>query len=111
LAQFGEPPYTDNPLVDRTYRDSEFLAPAFVAQVDELLDSWARENRHSGYDPFLLAQDIPVRVEAVESALSGDTAQVTVHMFWGGNPVPSERTVTLERSANGFLITGVTADW
>ena len=108
LDYAGQPPERRNPLVDRAYRGHRLLSPAFVAEVDALLDSWT-DGRHSGFDPFLLAQDIPVRVEAVGSTLSGDTAQVTVHMFWGGNPIPSERVVTLERGADGFVITGIAA--
>jgi hypothetical protein len=109
LDYAGQRPERRNPLVDRAYHGHQLLSPAFVAEVDALLDSWT-DGRHSGFDPFLLAQDIPVRVQVVDSSLSSDTAQVTVHMFWGGNPTPSERTVTLERSADGFVITGVTAD-
>ena len=92
-----------NPLVDRAYRSSVFLSDDFVAEVDGLLDSFER----GGYDPFLLAQDVPVKIVVGEATLTGDGASVAVEMFWGGNPTPSERTVALRLVDGEWKITGV----
>jgi hypothetical protein len=47
--------YPGNPLVDREYRESPYLAKSFVQEVDGVLAGDFRA------DPILLAQDIPVR--------------------------------------------------
>ncbi|MFO7742311.1 MAG: DUF3828 domain-containing protein [Anaerolineae bacterium] len=91
LGYIGEGERTRNPLVDRSYRSSEFLSEGFVAEVDAVLDSF----EGGGYCPFLLAQDVPVSVSVGEAEFSGGEAQVTVELFWGGNPTPSERVVTV----------------
>lgn len=99
----------ENPLVERSYRSSEFLSEAFVDEVDALLDSF----HHGGYDPFLLAQDVPVEVAVGEwpsgtgLELVGDEALVIVEMFWGGNPEPSERLVSLKRIDGDWKIVDV----
>jgi hypothetical protein len=42
-----------NPLVDRAYQESKFLSADWIQRVDE----------STGFDPFLMAQDIPRAVE------------------------------------------------
>jgi hypothetical protein len=42
-----------NPLVERAYRDSPYLAEGFVRQIDAMLADEIR------FDPFLCAQDVP----------------------------------------------------
>ena len=64
-----------NPLVDRAYRDSEQLSPAFVEKIDALLDSF----NGAGYDPFLCAQDIPTRITVQEATVTGDSASTVVN--------------------------------
>ena len=93
-----------NPLVDRAYRSSEHLSDGFVAEVDEQLDS----AEHILGDPFLLAQDVPVKVELGEAIVEGNEATVAVEMYWGGNPVPSERMVSLVQIGGQWHIDGVT---
>ena len=44
-----------NSMVDGTYRQSPFLSQAFIEKVDGILGSFEK----GGYDPFLMAQDIP----------------------------------------------------
>lgn len=70
-----------NPLVDRSYRSSEFLSGDFVAEVDALLDSFEA----GGYDPFLLAQDVPDSIEVGEALVAGDAAQVHVQTSFSGH--------------------------
>ena len=94
-----------NPLVSGVYRDSDYLSPAFIAQVDEMsMDGF-------GFDPFLLAQDVPVSFEVQETTadgatatVGGATATVDVHFYWGGNPEPSLRTVHLIQTDGRWLI-------
>jgi hypothetical protein len=49
-----------SPLSTRAYQQSEYLSPALIAHVDDLM---AASPDHGGYDPFLCAQTIPDRVE------------------------------------------------
>ncbi len=69
---------TGNPLVDRAYRDSDYLTPALVEKVDGIIDSFTG----GGYDPFLCAQDIPGQVEADKAVVVGSEATIVVHMIW-----------------------------
>lgn len=92
-----------NPLVDGAYRDSRYLSEAFVEEIDETLASFDR----SGFDPLLLAQDIPVRIEVGGMEVSGREARVMVEMFWGGNPTPSQRVVELRLMDGQWMIEGV----
>ena len=88
-----------NPLVDRAYRDSELLTPAFVASVDELLESFDR----AAYDPFLCAQDIPESFSVGEAAASGEEASVMVETSFAGHSFEVE----LELVEGEWLISGV----
>ena len=92
-----------NPLVDRAYRSGEHLSAGFVAEVDESLAS----SEHILGDPFLMAQDVPVKVEVGEAVVQGDEASVEVEMYWGGNPDPSERMVSLVQVDGQWKIAGV----
>jgi hypothetical protein len=102
LDYIGAGEVRQNPLVDRAYRSSEFLSDSFIAEIDELLAS-----NQLFFDPILLAQDVPVKVEAGEATVSDDEASVVVEVFWGGNPTPSERIVTLKMVEGQWKITGV----
>ena len=93
--------YPGNPLVDREYRESPYLAESFVGEVDEIAQGGFR------VDPFLLAQDIPERFSLDEVELSGDEALVVVSLYWGGNPTPTERRVDLELIDGEWKITDV----
>ncbi|MGD8998478.1 MAG: hypothetical protein PVH80_10240 [Anaerolineae bacterium] len=77
--------YPGNPLVDREYRESPYLAKSFVQEVDGVLAGDFRA------DPILLAQDIPVRFSVNEAKISGGQATVMVSFYWGGNPTPTRR--------------------
>jgi hypothetical protein len=92
-----------NPLVDGAYRERDELAPAFVGEIDRILATMDK----GGYDPILMAQDIPERIVVGKATVTGDAAQVKIEMFWHGNPTPSERTVTLSLAEGRWVITGV----
>jgi len=104
LGYIGEAGERRNPLVDRAYGSSEHLSEAFVAEVDEALAS----SEPILGDPFLMAQDVPVRVEVGEAVLQGNEAVVTVEMYWGGNPVPSQRMVSLVQIGGEWRIDDLT---
>jgi hypothetical protein len=91
--------YPANPLVDEAYKSSPYLSEELIQEIEETLASFAngRSGPASAYDPILLAQDIPESFTVEEESLSGDRATVIVHLFWGGNPTPSDRRVELER--------------
>lgn len=69
-----------NPLADRAYRDSQFLSTGFITSVDEMLSS----ETPGGFDPFLLAQDIPTHF-SVDPGLTDDSA--VVHLQFGESTV------------------------
>ena len=95
-----------NPLVDGFYRECPELSAAFVAKVDEALASFDK----GGCDPILLAQDVPVEVSVGEAELVGEEAQVMVELFWGGNPEPSRRLVTLSRIDGQWQIVEIASE-
>ena len=66
----------NNPLVDRAYHTSGFLSSNLINQVDELIAS----NDQGGFDPFLLAQDIPGDF-SVDPGVNQGTA--VVHLQFG----------------------------
>jgi hypothetical protein len=90
-----------NPLRDGAYRTSPYLAPEFVTTVDELIAGF----EHGGYDPFLLAQDIPTEVNVGEAVVTGKTATVPVSTSFAGHHFTV--TLALETDEN-WLITAIT---
>lgn len=106
LGAIGEGEMRQSPLADRAYRSSELLSEVFIAEIDEVLTSF-EGGKGGGFDPILLAQDVPVKIEVSEVTLSGEEASVTVEMFWGGNPNPSERIVSLELMDSEWKVTGI----
>lgn len=103
LGYMGQGEMRRNPLVDGAYRQSEFLSPAFVEQVDEALAGM----EGGGFDPILMAQDVPVAIEVVESAEDGDRATVTVERTFAGNPDTYPLQVELQRQDSLWLITDI----
>ena len=93
--------YPGNPLVDREYRESPYLAESFVEDVDEILAGDFRA------DPILLAQDIPERFSVERAEISKDQATVMVLFYWSGNSTPIRRSVDLRLVDGEWRITGV----
>jgi len=93
--------YPGNPLVDREYRESPYLAEPFVGEVDEIAKEGFR------VDPFLLAQDIPERFAVDGVEVSEDEASVVLSLYWGGNPTPTERRIHLRLIDGAWMITDV----
>lgn len=88
-----------SPLAERSYRSSEFLSDDFVAEVDNLLDSFER----GGYDPFLLAQDVPAEIEVGEAVISGGSVQVPVQTSFEGHAL----SVTLDQVDGAWKIVDI----
>jgi len=84
-----------NPLVDRAYQQCQFISQGFTASVDEMLSTESL----GGFDPFLLAQDIPVDF-SVDPGLTADTA--VVHFQFGDSIVRHVRVTFVHE--NGFLL-------
>lgn len=86
-----------NPLVDRFYRDSDYLSPAFVAKVDGILDGGAR------YDPILCAQDVPAAYTVDPAEVQGEEAEVRFHGTWnaGTEYESSNEVIVLLRLIEG----------
>jgi hypothetical protein len=81
--------YPGNPLVDREYRESPYLADSFIRAVDETVEGGFRA------DPILLAQDIPESFTVGQAEIAEGQATVVVSFYWGGNPTPSQRRCDL----------------
>jgi len=92
-----------NPLVEGAYHQRADLSTGFKAEVEETVAAFDKV----GYDPILLAQDVPVEVRVGEAEMVGGEAHVLVKLFWGGNPTPSERTVTVRLIDSEWKIAGV----
>lgn len=93
--------YPGNPLADREYRESPYLADSFVQEVDEIVAGDFRA------DPILLAQDIPEQFTVEAADVSRSRAIVTIEFYWSGNPTPVGRTITLETIDGAWRITDV----
>lgn len=104
LSYIGQGETGRNPLVDGAYRQSDLLSPAFVEKVDGALATM----EGGGYDPILMAQDVPVGIEIVETVEEGGSATVTVHRYFGGNPEAYPMEVHLQCQGEGWQITDVT---
>jgi hypothetical protein len=100
----------ENPLVSGAYTDRQDLSPAFIAEIAATLASFADSETPGGYDPILLAQDVPVEVRPQAAQFTKDGATVTVEMIWGGNPTPTLRTVELVLGPIGWQIDGIAAE-
>jgi hypothetical protein len=93
----------DNPLVARTYRNSPYLHPTFVEAVDALLVSFETSDQPGGYDPFLLAQDVPQHVTVADVRTFDDISHVRVATSFEGH----ELLVTLTRVKGNWRIMAV----
>jgi len=95
--------YPGNPLADQEYRTSPYLAESFIQKVDETLASLAG----GGYDPILLAQDIPESFAVDNAVISDNEASAIVHLHWSGNPLPSDRKIALKRIDGQWKISDI----
>lgn len=90
-----------NPLADRAYRESPYLSESMIKRVDALLESLKKE-MGGGFDPFLLAQDIPQEIE-VQPGAQADT--VIARMCFGESW--NELKVSLVEQGGRWLIEDV----
>jgi hypothetical protein len=95
--------YPGNSLVDRAYRESPYLADAFIQRIDDMLAS----DQPGFADPFLLAQDIPENYAVKEQQITDDQAEVTLHLFWSSSADPTTRIVKLELRQGEWKIVSV----
>lgn len=91
-----------NPLVDRAYRDSQFLRSGFIASVDEMLS----KETLGGFDPFLLAQDIPSDF-SVDPGPTEDSA--VVHLQFGESMTRHIRLLFVKENGS-LLISSIEED-
>lgn len=87
-----------NPLADRAYRESPYLTESMIKSVDALLESFEKE-MGGGYDPFLMAQDIPQEIEVQPTAQAD---MVIVRMRFG--EIWYELKVSLKEQGGRWLI-------
>lgn len=95
----GEP----NMLQSGAYRQHALLSPAFVAQVEAARAG----NTAAGFDPFLLAQDVPHAISVGEPVIKGDAATVFVARYYAGNPQPTTMAVDLVRQEGHWVINDI----
>ncbi len=95
---------TGNPMVDRAYAEMPGLSAEFVAEMDALF------GEPVFFDPFLCAQDVPVRVSVGNPYIDGREALVEVATLWYGNPMASLLNVELAQSGGAWEITGIRCD-
>lgn len=88
-----------NPLIDRAYRDSEYMSETFVNEIDGVLE----EMEMGGYDPFLCAQDIPDEVHIIDSYLEGDAIVMVMESSFEGH----QFEVELSPENESYLISGI----
>ena len=102
LDYIGDPGSDDfrNPMVDRAYRDSQYLSPSFVGHVDALLSA----DTPMGADPFLCAQDIPTSLTPGAVFTTGETASVVVRSSIDGHVF----TVDTKKADGNWIITNIT---
>lgn len=93
--------YPGNPLAEQTYQGAGlYLTPGFIEQISATVASFDK----GGYDPILLAQDVPTTVEIVSSTVEGGLAQVMVRTDLMGH----ELAVSLQQDGGIWKIAGVT---
>lgn len=89
-----------NAMVDGAYRASPYLSSEFIAEVDALIAGF----EGGGYDPFLMAQDVPTDINVGEAMIAEGTATVPVTTSFAGHSFE----VTLEQATDGtWLITAI----
>lgn len=88
-----------NPLANRAYADFDELSPAFIDDLDTFIGGLG----FARFDPFLLAQDVPARIEIGAEVIAGDGASVAVVQYWPSGPdEETARLLTVELvRANG----------
>lgn len=92
--------YPGNPLADQMYQGAGlYLTQDFIEEVTETIASFDG----GGFDPILLAQDVPEAIVAEPAELDGDTAMVSVSTTFQGHTF----TVRLMREGAIWKIDGV----
>jgi hypothetical protein len=93
----------NNPLVDGVYQDSPYLSPRFI---QELADYTAAYNPH-GYDPVVMAVQIPSEWTVGEAVVEGDKAVVEIRRAWSTLDTWLPMQVLLKQENGRWLIDDV----
>jgi len=95
--------YPGNPLVDQAYWGAGlFLTQGFIERVADTVASFDQ----GGYDPILLAQDVPETISTEPAVIEGDTATVAVSTSFEGHTF----VVRLAKDGALWKIDGVAHD-
>lgn len=81
---------SNNPLVDRAYREASYLSAELVEKMDTLLSE-----EPIMYDPFLCAQDVPESFEIDVVGIAPEQATVLLRTYFQFNPHSHNITLTL----------------
>ena len=93
--------YQGNPMVAQVHRGSIYTSKEFADKVDAIRDSF----EFGGYDPVLCAQDIPERIDFINTVENEGTATVTIKEVFGGNEKIIE--VQLAKTGEDWKITDI----
>ena len=72
--------FEGSPLGGRVYRDSEYLSPEFIRELDALVDSFEAQGG-GAFDPFICAQDGPETITVIEAEGTPELTHVTVQAW------------------------------
>jgi len=85
------------------------LDAVFVQKIEKLFkDAEDEDDGILGYDPILMAQDIPEGMQYAKPLITGDTAEVIAYTVWG--PGPDDKSplcASLSKKENVWRITDV----
>mgnify|MGYP001038871523 CR=1 FL=1 len=94
-----------NPLVDKAYQNAPYLHPALINKIDQLLSV------SINYDPFLCAQDIPQKVEALATFYNQGRPVVLVDGGFPGHTLTADLVrVDFNQWAIRDITCGITPD-
>ena len=97
--------FVDGAAEDCLAAADSFVTPAFVAQVEEIKADFDK----GGYDPVLLAQDVPMGIALETAIIADDRATIVLQRYWGGNPIPTPMQVHLRRIEERWLVDEVSS--
>ncbi len=100
--------YPGNPLARGSYRTSEYLRPYLTAGLIQKVErTVASFDDQGAYDPFLCAQDVPVRFEVEVYEPTADGAIVLVHRYFGNNSQAYDMLVQVVESGDSWRISDI----
>ena len=91
------------------FRKQPEVDAVFVRKIDELFREAEGSEEGLGYDPIIMGQDFPNRMEYAKPVIKDGSAELIVYRFWGGTvDAPKDAVcVSLAKRDSGWRITDV----